>query len=705
VSITLGKFASTADLSATINRSMPPANIGACDKSCSDAVAAFMFNGYSDGTSVAGTGTLPAATSFTALGAASVLRKVKGVLTGLAPTDTELAAGTTKAALQTQIDRWMQTPQFQDKLMLFFANSFQQNAFAVADFQFQLRSRPGALDVPSFGDNAYPLLMKNLQESFARTAIDFVQQGRPMSELLTTDSFMMTTALKSLYMQIEASYDTTSNPNVMKYKFDYSRRPALADSLNPASPDYMVFGYEAPSTVTASRTFNDNCPGKNLVAQFPGNVSLFHLLLGGVDRDATNNGVGLTNTGCFERAIKPYFTPSDLSDWQMVQVVPGTAIKPWDLPALRASGATLPSAAPRIGFFTTPAFLATWNTNDSNSHRVTANQALLAALGQGFTSAAQNIPLPPNTAAVDGVHAVNSSECFACHKSLDPMRQFFANWYQDSDKPKGGSGAGPQPSFGFGDVTGNGRTLLDLGNYLKQVSDRQVASSPVNRYALALTQRLCFFANSTRCDETDPEMRRVAVAFQSGGYVFKSLVRDLFSSPLVTAASSTQTAQTSGVTISIARRDQLCQALSNRLQASDICQLGLPVPARPSKIATLSNALPFDTFSRGAEDPVTASDANVFYRATAEALCEAIAAQVVDGTQNLFSSANVNTSTEDLASKVMALPPTDPQHAAAVTILKAHNTAALKQGASASNAMRSTFTAACLSPSALGLGI
>ena len=37
----------------------------------------------------------------------------------------------------------------------------------------------------------------------------------------------------------------------------------------------------------------------------------------------------------------------------------------------------------------TPAFLAVWNTNDSNSHRVTVNQALLVALGQGFTSAAQ----------------------------------------------------------------------------------------------------------------------------------------------------------------------------------------------------------------------------------------------------------------------------------------------------------------------------
>ena len=705
IPIDLGKFATAADLSLYIDRFMPPGNTDSCDKACADAVTAFMRNNYSDSTQGGGAAP-PPPSAFTAMAPSSVLRKVKNTLTGLAPTDAELAAGTGKAALQAQIDAWMQTPEFQDKMLLFFSNSFQQNSFAVSDFQFQLRNRPGGFNLANFGDNAFPLLVKNLQESFARTAIAFVQEGRPLSDLLTTDRFMMTTALKSLYMQIEASNDTASNPNVMKFKFNYGRRPALADTLNPNSPDFMVFGFEAPATVTASRTFKDNCAGNsNLVAQFPGNVLLFHVLLGSVDRDSTNNGQGLTNTGCFERAIKPYFTPADLSDWQMVQIVKGTRIEPWELLKLRASGGTLPSAAQRIGFFTTPAFLATWNTNDSNSHRVTANQALLAALGQGFSNASQSIPLPPNTAALDGAHAVDSSECFICHKSLDPMRQFFANAYFDNDKPKGGAGAGPQPSFGFGDVTGNGRTLVDFGNFIKQVTDKRVASSPVNRFALEMTQKLCFFGNSARCDETDPEMRRIALAFQNGNFNFKGLVRDLFSSPLITATASTKTFEKAGVTISIARRDQLCQALSNRLQVADICQIGLPLPARQSKLAILSNALPFDTFSRGSEEPVTSSDANVFYRAASEALCESIAAQVVDGSRSVFASSNVNAAVEDMVSKVMAIPPTDPKHAAAVSILKAHNTAALKTGGNATNAMRSTFTAACLAPSSLGQGL
>jgi len=33
-----------------------------------------------------------------------------------------------------------------------------------------------------------------------------------------------------------------------------------------------------------------------------------------------NNGQGSTNLGCFEHAIQPYFTPQDLSDWQMVTI-------------------------------------------------------------------------------------------------------------------------------------------------------------------------------------------------------------------------------------------------------------------------------------------------------------------------------------------------------------------------------------------------
>lgn len=322
---------------------------------------------------------------------ASALRKVKNVLTGLAPSDAELAMGSTQAGLKSLITTWMSTPEFQDKLLLFFQNTFQQSQLATLDFEFQLRKRPGAFDLSYaiFGDDAYPKMYQNIKESFARTAIAFVSAGRPMSDLLTTDSFMMTTALKSLYMQIEAPYDI----HTMNWKFNHGKRPALSETLDPNSPNYMTFGYEAPTTSTGKK-FSGTCAGDaSKVSTCPGNTLLFQMLLGSMPRDSTNNGF-CGDAGCFEHAIKPYFTAQDLSDWQMVKIVDGTPIMPWDLLKLRASGGTLNSKIPRVSFFSTPAFFAVWNTNDSNQHRVTANQALLGAIGQGYTNAEAAIPLP-----------------------------------------------------------------------------------------------------------------------------------------------------------------------------------------------------------------------------------------------------------------------------------------------------------------------
>ena len=321
---------------------------------------------------------------------------------------------------------WMNTPQFDEKMLFYFANTFQQSSLSIEDFKSQLRDRPGAFNLPYgiYGDSAFPMLFKNMKESFARTALQFVKDERSFADLLTTDEFMMTTALKSLYMQIEANYDTASNANVMKWRYNYGRRPPLPTPSTPTVP------------ITWCSVMRRPLPSRPIVnlliiataiaaseAQFPGNVYLFHVLLGSVDRD-TGTGPGMSDTPCWERATKPYFTPQDLGDWKMVKIVRGTRIEPWELIKLRASGNTLPSAAPRISYFTTPAFLAVWNTNDSNSHRVTVNQALLVAPGQGFTSAAQSIPVPPNTAAVDGNHAVSTSSVSPA-KSLDPMRQFF----------------------------------------------------------------------------------------------------------------------------------------------------------------------------------------------------------------------------------------------------------------------------------------
>ena len=635
----------------------------------------------------------------------SVLRKVKSVLTGLGPTDAELAAiSSDLGALDGLIDGWMETPEFQAKMLFFFQNAFQQSSLAVLDFQFQLRKRPGAFDLPYgiFGDDAFPMLFQNMKESFARTALELVREGRPFNEVLTTRRFMLTTALKSLYMQIEMPYDIHDQ----NYRYNHGQRPPIEETLDPNSPNYLVFGYEPPATSTGRR-FGNTCAGDaTKVSSYPGNTHLFWLLLGSVGRDSGNNSSGTSNLGCMEHAAKPYFTSQDLSDWTLVTITDqGTPILAYDLPRLRAA-TTLPSRLPRVSYFTTPAFFATWNTNDSNQHRVTANQALLVALGQGYTSAAATIPVPTNLAAVDGEHAVTTSTCFGCHKSLDPMRQFWSNSFDFNEKPQ--NGAGPQAAFAFGDILQEGETVADFGAFLSMVSDYQVLDQPVNRFALALTQKLCFFGNSSKCEESDPAMRRVALEFPNTGYDFATLVRELFSSPLITMASSTETSLENGVTISITRRDQLCTALSSRLERADLCENAIPTPTNvTSALNRLAGALPADGFSRGTEFPVTAPDPSLFFAAASELVCEAIAGKVVDVSPDpLFSSDDVPAAIESMVTRMMGVPSSDPKHGAVVLALGRHYAAALEsEGATTTDALRSTFSAACQAPTTVSQGI
>jgi hypothetical protein len=635
----------------------------------------------------------------------AALRKIKNVLTGLGPTDAEVAAYTDATALQGLITTWMATPQYQDKMIFFFSNAFQQSSLAVLNFEFQLRMRPGGFDLPYgiFGDSAFPMLFQNMQQSFARTCLQLIAAGKPFTSILTTQQFMMTTALMSLYMQIEMPYDI----HTFNWQFNHGTRPALADTLDPSSPNYMIWGYAAPTTTTGKGPSGTTCAGDSTkISTFPGNTNLFHVLLGSIDRDSTNNGQGSTDLGCMEHAVQPYFTPTDTSDWRMVDITnTGTPIKSYDLPSLRAAS-TLPSKLPRVSFFTTPSFLAIWNTNDSNQHRVTANQALLGALNQGFTDATASIPTPPSAIGLDGTHAVTGTVCYACHKSLDPMRQFWANSYDFNDQVNTTSKS-TAASFGFGDVQQNGTSLVDFGTFVGQVTDAQVAGQTVNRFALATTQKLCFFANSAACEETDPEMRRIALAFQSANYDFPTLVRQLFSSPLVTNAADTATFDQDGVTVSITRRDQLCYALSTRLGKPDVCQIAMPTPTGiTTAMNRLAGSIVADAFSRGSQNPVTPSDPNLFYRAATELVCEGVAAAVVDATTaTVYSSSSYQSAITDMVVKVMGVPASDPRYAGSLQALQAHYAAAVAAKATATSALRSTFAAACQSPPSLALGI
>jgi len=678
--------------------------------------------------------------------ALSSARKVKTLLTGMPVSDAEVAKlqSSGAAALQELIHTWTTDaalqPMFRDKLLSFLRNAFQQTGFqATEDFKMQLLEN-GGFDFGPFGasavgDDAFARLVQNLQDSFALTAWQLVLEGRPFIETLSTQRFMLTTALKSLYLQIEGPNDqpyafTRGGATApLAWKVDYSGNPIpLEDSLDANSPNFMVFDDQAP--VNAAAGFGraggagfQTCRGGTALdamgvavssGAFKGQSQLFQRLLGFTPRFP----FAMTPT-CWEHASKPYFTAQDTSDWQWVTmraVKDGeTPLRPYDLPALRKA-TELALKLPRMGFYTTPAFLALWNTNDSNQHRVTANQTLLVALGVSFTSEAGIVPL--STAGLDAQHAVSGSECYGCHKSLDPMRTFWGNQYDFNDRndfPTRGfmmTAPNPRPKslggvFAFLDVNANGATLLDLGPLLAKATNGG-ASEPLNGFAKAMTQKLCFYANSTACLANDPEFQRVVLAFQKSNFDLRLLITELFASPLVTGASATTTFPADTLPVSVSRRDHLCAALSNRLGKSDLCALAVALPsAAQSATARIAGSVAADAFSRGAESPITPTEPTLFHRAATEMLCENIALQVVDAMSGtVYTSSDFSGALADMVDKIMGYPPSHPARAPALQILTDHyNAVRAQKGNNATQALRSAFVLACEAPSALAIGL
>jgi hypothetical protein len=699
-----------------------------------------------------GTEVLP----FEATDARTQVRKVKGLLTGLAPTETEiqtvLAAPDAAEALRGLIDVWTSPAHpefyefFQDKFLVFFTNAFQQTGFTpTEDFKPQLLEN-GGFDlgpIGVFGDDAFPKLVQNLEESFARTALHIMENDQPFTDVLTTRQLMMTTALMSLYIQIEM-------PNDQPFNFGGQQQEKLAWQIDmtgvgsdgsPTDADRTAVEIPIEQAVK-TMLFDDRPPvmqGSSFGGNFGGTCTpeikneqgyslLFQRLFGYTQRTPFS-----ANIQCIEHASLPYYTASDLSDWRLVTLSDG-ANHPemYDLPALRETN-QLGLALPRVSFFTTPAYLALWNTNDSNKHRVTANQTLLVALGEALT--AENEISAVSTVGLDPEHSPSSNpECYGCHKILDPLKQFWESYFDFQDRNDfqvnrfGGQTVRPERTNGgalsFRNVNAEGTTLGDLGQLLARVEDdnqavKDEALRLVNRFAISFAQKLCYYADSAACTETDPEFRRVALAFQNSNFNFKTLIRELFSSPLVTGAANTETFGRRNVVVSVARRDQLCQALSNRLGRPDICAQRVPFPfsngfggpqgqsstlSAQRAISRIAGSMPADAFSRGSEQPVASIEPTLFYRAASELICETVAAQVVDTDSAPFTSSNLEGSLDAMVQSIIGYTSSDPLYPEALQILKDHYAEALV-GRTATQALQSTFALACQSPTSVSFGL
>jgi hypothetical protein len=354
----------------------------------------------------------------------------------------------------------------------------------------------------------------------------------------------------------------------------------------------------------------------------------------------------------------------------------------------------------RIGFFGTLAFDANWGTNTSNEARVTANQTLIVSTGQSIAGENAIVTFPVN--ATDSAHASNSA-CTGCHSQLDPFKQYFRQSYTLTYHDQTDATQLSQPAnFGISGVTASGTGVGDLSLTL--------ASHP--RFPIAWAQKLYFWATSTAALEDDPELLRIADAFQKANFDFKTLAREVFSSPLLTWASATETTQTNGVSLSIARRDQLCAALSNRLGLPDVC--GMTAVKQTSAQAALSQRallLPVDTYYRAYALPSYPTDPDLFFRDSVEAVCGLVADQVIDVLPatgpSKYSSKTADAAMADFVATVMGIPPSDPRSAPALAILKDNFTQSLSSDAkmTATNALKATFTLACVAPSSIAMGL
>jgi len=632
--------------------------------------------------------------------------KVKNVLLGLAPTDDEVKqVQADPTQLKTLIGAWMQRPEYQQKMMRFFDLAFQQTQISFIDFADQ--AYPRQIDVNA---STIPLIVQNAQESFARTMLQLISEGHPLTEGVTTQKLMMTTALKELYAfldvwQVDDAGKVTdrfrqANPALTITVGTAQGLIPIAESLDPTSPNYMH--WYNPDVATEDSQI-PGCAADPIV--YPSSALTLHWLLYGSLENRKGTG-GVTCPQFGGTAAAPQLTADDFNDWKMVTIRQPQGAEPaslfYDLPALR-NATDLVLSIPRVGFYSTPAFFANWQTNISNQMRVTMNQTLIVALGSSVdgtdTTATPGNPPP----GLDSTHA-SAAACFYCHQTLDPLRSIFASTYSWNYHNQVDPALTAQKGlFSFRGVTQPVSNMDDLGNMLAQ--------HPL--FAQAWAEKLCYYVNSSPCLTTDPEFQRIVAQFKDSSYSWNVLVSELLSSPLTTNARETQTFDTEGAVVAVSRRDHFCSALNNRLGFTDICKLdALSKKPLQTLIPSIVSGLPSDGYGRGSTIPVLPNQPTLFYRAAIENICAAVAAQVIDVAPanqlpnvKQWSSAQPDAAIADFVGTVMALTASDPRAAQATTVLKAHFTAATQQGATASNALKSTFVAACQAPSAVSIGL
>ena len=622
--------------------------------------------------------------------------KVKNLLTGQALTEAELqAVQADPNKLPELIDTWLNTPEAETKLLAFFQQAFQQTQLTINSFSDQLPS--------GFGFNAATqnLFVKSARESFARTALQLMKEGRSWTEVITSNRYVMNAPLMA-YLAFADTWnfnDKGQRTNRLGPSAAFTASfgssvaaTSYADSVNPASPNYLKF-----KTNATTNTGGNGCMTDPYVPTGGTAVSVIYDYMHGRLRSCNPAGAN---------GIVSQWTQADWDNWKVVTVrTPNAGEQPtvfFDIAKLRTA-TELVVTTPRVGYMTTPAFFANWPTNASNQHRVTINQTMIVALNKSFDDTINNnIPsIDTDTDPVD--HVKPGTVCYSCHLSLDPMRQLFRQTYSFFGSPQTDvAQIGLTGAFAFDDML-----VMNLTGGIKDLASNLAKH---HRLPAAWTQKLCYYANSAPCLEDDPEFVRVADVFKNSNFNFRTLIRELFSSPLVTLAKRTKTFTDTEAPVTIQRQEHFCSAVSARLGITDACAMNTIAGLTPlqTTVSSLSLSIPAASYSRGAESPVVSRDPNLFFRASVENICRRLADEVVDKTPapSRYTSTMPAPAIDDFVKTVMGIPQADTRYAAARTILQEHFDAASKTaGIVVKDALKSTFVLACSSPTSVSSGL
>lgn len=509
-------------------------------------------------------------------------------------------------------------------------------------------------------------LVDNFELSFVRTAYNMVENDQDFRQIATTRDWQVTTSLL-----LALSYA------------DYEKRLPFKDE-----------------------------DGDNALRNF-------EFLCGDSDAEAGCDGI------------------DDYSDWRTIKLSQGGSPAKFEFTqdlaqSLRSvsEGDSFSLLAPRVGFFTTPIFFQSYESNVGNSFRVTANQAMIVGLGLSF-EAGDTTP-SGDLSALDVEHAgEDSPECYSCHRMLDPMRQVFDNYFvvdksRALEQPKTLSA-----SFAFQGMQAPLETLDDLG---KAIYDHPA-------FAKAWVGKMCNWATSAPCDQSSAEFLRLVQVFENSGYKMKALVLELFSSPLVSGLSYIDAFKSTpfdGVVLN--RTNHFCHSIKTRLnQARE--SLGLDQSPR-ADICTVRNAsaakaalLPQDEFSRGQIDLVQSVNLDPFLVTGYKQLCESVQNDVIRfgaGTEGnnydyIFNASQSDQTLDLMVEYVMGIPPASDLYLDTRLGLQKmfdiliHPERCEDQGLdpveanktevvcglglpNAAQALRPVWVAACSSPSSIGMG-